>query len=45
VELDEVLAELAAADDGVRYPALILIEGWLTCRWLVPQELTRGGDA
>jgi hypothetical protein len=45
VGLDEALAEIAEADDGIRYPVLIAMEGWLQCAWVALQALTPGGDA
>jgi len=43
--LEEALAEIADADDGKRYPVLVLIDGWLQCAWVALHPLTRGGDA
>jgi hypothetical protein len=42
---DEALAAIADADDGLRYPVLILIDGWVTCVRITIRALARGGDA
>jgi hypothetical protein len=47
IGLPEALADIAAApqNDGIRYPVLILIEGWAQCAWIRFQPLAKGGVA